>query len=781
MKSMLFKKSQTDKKKKTSSQSSDKKKKGSSLTRSKKDRAKSTTVSEKENPITTSKEDVQAKQQQPSKMKHAFSELTPESVTHIEEEEGEEEKVTVNLPVICRAEAICAYDPDQMGGVDDDITFLRFEKGEMIDVVEQDESGWWEGIVNGEWGIFPGSYVKIVELYEVVEDEKSQQEEQKLEEENDLIENEYLCGTDDAIKRISSSSLDQEGQDVDDMLTNLISAYESDTKKQAPSPRYEEEDDYENVIEENDDYDRDSFFNNEGTTKTTPIYNLEENEIPSNTIDEIINQEDSSYFPETDYVFGSSVNPEFHSKSKNDDQVYDDDVQEEEEEEEEENDESNENPFASELENLRSAAEAKEKQMNDLLLKHAKTARQLDEYIKGEQQNKISQELDEAQEEITSLKLQLSDLESQRTTEKENTNQITRKLQFTQNELEKLRKLQQEELKARSDLEEEKLCLKNELSTLQSQLELSNQKLQQSENEIQHLRKQVESAMEKNSESQLKSLQNRLNEMQDILHRKDSLVQTKDARILQLETINSSLVLKIQTLTDDSKGKSDRQDDSVRLLEEQVKELTEQKNLLNEKLREKAKNEIKLVDTVEKLQKNSKLQTFEPQSHVVTNNNEVDELGDKNGMAKSISIPALVTNNSTDDSSPRRQQPSRPQSLNLPRGTAPLRSGGRPRARVRGATRGAVRGAPAARGAPTSGNVPPPTGSIHAGKTSTSAPPSENGTASNLSAGPRGRPAPRSRATFNRPLGPQGRPVQRRLITKPSTAPPAPTQTDESE
>lgn len=78
--------------------------------------------------------------------------------------EGSEEKVTVDVPVLCRAEAICAYEPDDFE-VDADITFLRFETGQQIDVIEQDESGWWEGIIEGIAGIFPGAYVRVVEIY----------------------------------------------------------------------------------------------------------------------------------------------------------------------------------------------------------------------------------------------------------------------------------------------------------------------------------------------------------------------------------------------------------------------------------------------------------------------------------------------------------------------------------------------------------------------------------------------------------------------------------------
>lgn len=85
-------------------------------------------------------------------------------LAHASGSDGSEEKVTVDVPVLCRAEAICAYEPDDFE-VDADITFLRFETGQQIDVIEQDESGWWEGIIEGVAGIFPGAYVRVVEIY----------------------------------------------------------------------------------------------------------------------------------------------------------------------------------------------------------------------------------------------------------------------------------------------------------------------------------------------------------------------------------------------------------------------------------------------------------------------------------------------------------------------------------------------------------------------------------------------------------------------------------------
>lgn len=93
-----------------------------------------------------------------------------------DDEPTEDEKVIINLPVICRAEAICDYNAENMEHVDDEVTFLHFSKEDVVDVVEQDDSGWWEGIANGEWGIFPGSYVKVTEIYQIVENSELKEE-----------------------------------------------------------------------------------------------------------------------------------------------------------------------------------------------------------------------------------------------------------------------------------------------------------------------------------------------------------------------------------------------------------------------------------------------------------------------------------------------------------------------------------------------------------------------------------------------------------------------------
>lgn len=115
---------------------------------------------------------------------------------HFNKINEEDEKIVVHLPVICRAEAKCDYDGEDMdkGTGDDEIIFLKFTEGDFVDIIQKDESGWWEGISNGEWGIFPASYVEVFEVYEIIENSSSDEEkiEEKLEEMEEEDENHHL-------------------------------------------------------------------------------------------------------------------------------------------------------------------------------------------------------------------------------------------------------------------------------------------------------------------------------------------------------------------------------------------------------------------------------------------------------------------------------------------------------------------------------------------------------------------------------------------------------------
>lgn len=50
--------------------------------------------------------------------------------------------------------AISQYAPDLK---EDNIQFLSLQRGDIVDVLEQHESGWWEGMLNGVIG---GAYTK---------------------------------------------------------------------------------------------------------------------------------------------------------------------------------------------------------------------------------------------------------------------------------------------------------------------------------------------------------------------------------------------------------------------------------------------------------------------------------------------------------------------------------------------------------------------------------------------------------------------------------------------
>jgi len=67
--------------------------------------------------------------------------------------------------ILFRARALYDYpiDGDTLHIDDEEIKLLRFKKGDIINVYEQDPSGWWAGEHNNEKGIFPGSYMRVIE------------------------------------------------------------------------------------------------------------------------------------------------------------------------------------------------------------------------------------------------------------------------------------------------------------------------------------------------------------------------------------------------------------------------------------------------------------------------------------------------------------------------------------------------------------------------------------------------------------------------------------------
>src|SRR5215210_6519307 len=59
---------------------------------------------------------------------------------------------------------------------------LSFRKNDLIQVLTQLESGWWDGLCNGQRGWFPSNYVTTMEDEEAIEVDDSEDEEEEEEE-----------------------------------------------------------------------------------------------------------------------------------------------------------------------------------------------------------------------------------------------------------------------------------------------------------------------------------------------------------------------------------------------------------------------------------------------------------------------------------------------------------------------------------------------------------------------------------------------------------------------
>lgn len=70
----------------------------------------------------------------------------------------------------------------------DDRTSLSFHEGDIIQVITQLESGWWDGVINGVRGWFPSNYCQVVSNPEDVLEDKNQDD---PEDEEDLEDEEY--------------------------------------------------------------------------------------------------------------------------------------------------------------------------------------------------------------------------------------------------------------------------------------------------------------------------------------------------------------------------------------------------------------------------------------------------------------------------------------------------------------------------------------------------------------------------------------------------------------
>eukprot|EP01113_Clastostelium_recurvatum_P016189 TRINITY_DN1920_c0_g1_i1.p1 TRINITY_DN1920_c0_g1~~TRINITY_DN1920_c0_g1_i1.p1 ORF type:complete len:495 (-),score=107.81 TRINITY_DN1920_c0_g1_i1:45-1529(-) len=70
----------------------------------------------------------------------------------------------VSGKIILKARALYDYplEGDTLALQDGEIKLLRFKKGDIVNVYEQDSSGWWAGEFEGNKGIFPGSYMETL-------------------------------------------------------------------------------------------------------------------------------------------------------------------------------------------------------------------------------------------------------------------------------------------------------------------------------------------------------------------------------------------------------------------------------------------------------------------------------------------------------------------------------------------------------------------------------------------------------------------------------------------
>eukprot|EP01113_Clastostelium_recurvatum_P016193 TRINITY_DN1920_c0_g1_i4.p1 TRINITY_DN1920_c0_g1~~TRINITY_DN1920_c0_g1_i4.p1 ORF type:complete len:494 (-),score=102.59 TRINITY_DN1920_c0_g1_i4:45-1526(-) len=76
----------------------------------------------------------------------------------------------VSGKIILKARALYDYplEGDTLALQDGEIKLLRFKKGDIVNVYEQDSSGWWAGEFEGNKGIFPGSYMETLRQEEYV-------------------------------------------------------------------------------------------------------------------------------------------------------------------------------------------------------------------------------------------------------------------------------------------------------------------------------------------------------------------------------------------------------------------------------------------------------------------------------------------------------------------------------------------------------------------------------------------------------------------------------------
>ncbi|CAI5656135.1 nostrin isoform X1 [Oreochromis aureus] len=72
---------------------------------------------------------------------------------HTEEDKGQADKTTPELCSIGKCKAIYSFTPEH----DDE---LALNEGDLLDIYSKEENGWWFGMLNGQTGHFPSTYVE---------------------------------------------------------------------------------------------------------------------------------------------------------------------------------------------------------------------------------------------------------------------------------------------------------------------------------------------------------------------------------------------------------------------------------------------------------------------------------------------------------------------------------------------------------------------------------------------------------------------------------------------
>lgn len=76
----------------------------------------------------------------------------------------------------------------------DDRTSLSFHEGDLIQVITQLESGWWDGVINGVRGWFPSNYCQVIASPDEILEDKIHtgvEQEEELQDEDDDYEDQY--------------------------------------------------------------------------------------------------------------------------------------------------------------------------------------------------------------------------------------------------------------------------------------------------------------------------------------------------------------------------------------------------------------------------------------------------------------------------------------------------------------------------------------------------------------------------------------------------------------